>query len=298
MRWFWDIIGKLSGLLALISFFSVPYFIPKDKLSFVYAGYLCVVNISLVVYLLYLHRHKKHRYADIVEQFHFVNHSIRDWLHSLQGRVSSKTLRSDDLGADFDAQTIKLLDHIANAFSHICGKRCAVCIKEFLPERKLNVAYRDSGSRVKRGLHNTPPHAIEEDTPCYTLYAPKQPTNYYLCNDVIARWDDDEYDSPTFRRFTEKPKLLRIGRFYFPIYWPLHYRSCLVVPIRYATCDMPPSAGSAHKWDYWGFLCIDCPSRNVFVQSVNWLVAATFADVMFIYFSRTFDILDKFTQPD
>ncbi|MES2739178.1 MAG: hypothetical protein V4672_22890 [Verrucomicrobiota bacterium] len=294
---FWDIIGKVSGVLGIVSFFVSPFFIPQGYLPLVYAIYLCLTNAALVFYLFYVHRTKRHRYADIVEQFHFVNHTIRDWLHTLQHRLEHKQLRGEDFEAEFVKSVVSQLDQIANAFSHICGKRCAVCIKELLPGRQLKVAYRDSASKLRRGKYNNKPHPIEEDTPCHSLYEPKEPTNHYLCNDVITEWDENRYNSPTFKNFAN-PKLIRIGNFRFPRYWPLHYRSCLVVPIRFATCDLPPASGSTGQWNYWGFLCIDCGSRNVFDRSLNWLVAGTFADIMYVYFSATFAILDKFTQPE
>lgn len=291
-----EVLEKFAAILGVLAFFSVPYFFSHDSLLLVYQLYLCAINTGLIAYLAYVHRHKYRRYITIGDYLHFVNHNVRDWLYLLKKRTEAKALRDDDFGPDFRRNTVAMLDQIANAFSQLTGVRCSVCIKELRPQRKLKVVYRDALSDQTRSVRPEPePHPLERDTPCCALY--ETSIRHYGCNDVVKAWDDENFDSPSFDLHATKPKLTRLMGLRFVWQWPLKFRSCLVVPIRYTNCTNPPLANGKGEWNYWGFLCIDSNHRNVFDYERMWPLAAAFADVIYIYLSSTYDTMEEITRP-
>lgn len=287
-------VDRLAAVITIASFFTVPYLFSQGHLMLVYQVYLCLLNGILVVYIYFIFKNKRYRYAIIPEFFHFVNHNARDWLYLLHKRAQRNELRDDDFGTDFTKNTTEILDQIANAFSHLTGARCAVCIKQLGPNREVRVVFRDSLSAQKRKV--TPPpaaHDIEKDTPCWSVYAKPKPQRWYGSNNVPRDWYKQRFKSASFEHFEQEPRVAPFFGYHRPISWPLEFRSCLVVPIRYASCSTPPATSDDGEWNYWGFLCIDSRHRNVFDFDRMWPLAAGFADVLFIYFSRTFDILEN-----
>lgn len=293
----WATLAKtadVAGVLAFLSIsFSIPVFFPADRVAQIYAYFMCGLNVCLILYIATISVRKRHRYADAIQHTHFVNHNIRDWLCRLR-RMDAAGSRPPDFGSDYHANTAKLLDQIADAFTQITGKRCAVCIKEMrpsmerVPDAWLSVVHRDPLSQQTRGVCDgiNPPHQINHDTPCHVIFTASHPDSTYLCNNVIAEWADGRYSSAAFHRAPyNQPKVTSFGSIRFARNWPLRYSSCLVAPIR---CQTPSANGGKPGWDYWGFLCIDCPSRNVFDRETAWLLAGTFADVLYVYFSHTF----------
>lgn len=287
--------GRTTSLLAVGLLLTLPTASPNAGSPSAYAIYLCSINAVLAGYICYVHRHKRHRYAEIIAQVHSVNHLIRDWLSSIQ--IGARRWRQPNDAAfgiqftrDFNHATIKALDQISDAFSYLCGKRCAVCVKELQPGDRLRVVFRDSISGQTRGLMDSSrvPHEARRDTPCNVLLNTHCTDRFYACNDVITEWDRRHYDSPTFDFASKPPRVFRLFGRRFPQHWPLHYRSCLVVPIRYVTCIKPPAPSSDEEWNYWGFLCIDCNSRGVFDVDRCWELAAAVADILYVHFSHSF----------
>lgn len=297
MERFWGFLNKIA-IIAGIAPILVSSLISQPKLPLIYAIYICGLNLSLIGYVAYMHREKKHRYADIVQFLHRLNHAIRDKVVSLQIKQQKKTLQFSEYKDALEGASLSfLLDQVAQAYSRLNGVRCSVCIKEYLPDRKLRVIARDSQSAVDRPLQAVP-HSIDDDTPCLKLYDPAEPTRHYLCNDVIKAWKSQEYRSPSFQVYSEKkPDVAEYGPFCLIKHWPLKYRSCLVLPIRYTPTEISgsnPPVRVAPK--YWGFLCIDSTHRGVF-QKDSWEVAAMCADALYFYNSSINAIIESETKP-
>lgn len=304
----WNLVARLADLIAILTAVGVlgsPFFaFPTDYHSVILALYLCVVNIVLIGYVLYLRATKPHRYLGAISNIHSVNSNVRDWLAKLHTRARKHTLRSDDFDTDFRQKTSEILGHIADAFTHICGRRCSVCFKEMRPAcgtetiGHLKVVARDPQSATVRGLRDDrqKPHEIEKDTPCHSIYTDDKYLQFYGCNDVPTSWFRKVYKSPNRELENEVPEIIEI--FGVPILkkWPLSYRSCLVVPVR-LIFPSEPNSTQAPKWQLYGFLCIDCNSRNIFNFRKMWRLAASFADALYVYFDGTYYILEKETEP-
>jgi len=83
----------------------------------------------------------------------------------------------------------------------------------------------------------------------------------------------------------------------------LQYKSTIVLPIRYFSEFKPPKQvlpperlppkSSYPEWKFWGFLCIDCNSRNIFDPEFAPELGGAFADILYIFLTQTKILLDK-----
>lgn len=277
-------LGILFAVLAgLASIFGAFYpFLSEENQPSLVSVYLIVMNVLLWVFILILFFHKERRYSQSVFFTHFVNHVIRDCLANARVQKLSKDTLTE------------LLNAIAECLSILTGVRCRASLKELHSDLTISTVARNSTSDPTPGLDSSGPHALADNTDFYTLwYALEGRTRYYLCNDLLAAWSNRLYKNSSLAysgKVLEPHKYL--GWLLLSREWPLPYRSTLVLPIRYISDFSPPVEGQTmlpKHWDFWGFLCIDSNSRNVFNARYLPELGATFADAFYILFNQLKD---------
>jgi len=141
-------------------------------------------------------------------------------------------------------------------------------------------------------------HKLDENTDFYNLWYPTR-TGYlrvYRCNNLVSIYKKGQYKNSSFKTHG-KPiikKILWLPFLKKVIKWTLPYKSTIVFPIRYVfdftlSEDDRNIATNTKHWVYWGFLCIDCKSRNVFDPIYTPELGAAFADLLYTLFFQ----LDK-----
>lgn len=300
---FWDLLAKFAIVAALLTLFSVSIsirsIIPKDAVALVFAICISITNFLCICYIVVISLRKKHRYCFTIPHIHAFHHELRNWSCTLSRRYS-RHRNTDAFKEDFGTTTRDLLEQVAEAFTQICNRRCSTCIKEMLPDSadstrvRLRIVARNRTVSDSRGQYDrgATPHLIECDTPCDDIYHSRNRRSYALYNNVPAEYAAGRYKSPWFQPpFSVKPEISKLGFFRYIQYWPLLYSSCLVVPIR----SKPTLPSGIPTMLYWGFLCVDCRSRNVFDRDQAWELAASFADALYVHFSISFGKIETKT---
>jgi len=287
---FWDILGKIATIFGIVPVF-VAWWYGETFAAKLFAIYITMLNLTLILHVAYLHREGRYRYAAAVTYIHGINHKIRDYTTALSLKLKSTGLENSDLTEPYGIQMHVLLDQVAAAFTEITGKRCSACVKELRSDLTLKTISRDTQSINERPIHQ-PPHPLNKDTPCLEVfYQPKKFVRYYICRHVPRAWRNKKFKSASIDPNDKPPAVRKIWFLYYCKYWPLKFKSCLVVPIRYVALKEGSSKNSAHCW---GFLCIDSEETRVF-RHEHWRMAAAFADILYVYSFQIDAILNSGT---
>lgn len=291
-KWSFDrIFGYGTGLASIAGLVGAPFVVQnQDFLSYLYMGFLSILVLLLLMYVILLEKRKLHRYAQAVLYSHFAQHIVRDYLSGL--KVSNNF--------NLEKTTEKLLDAISNCFSIISGKNCRASIVELNEKFELNVIARDSMSSIKPSLRRNKIHLLEDNTDFRNLwYSINDCPRYYLNNNIIKSWINHDYHNSCFSEYGN-PEVKCIFGFRFVKKWPLKYKSALVLPIRYISKFSPPigTGELPPHWNYYGFLCIDSISKNSFDERYSPELGGLFADMLYTYFSQSNFILDTMTTPN
>lgn len=285
-----------AGGASILGFLSSNYIFPHSGIALAHTIFLLVLVFSILLHTYARDRRKLHRYAQAVFYIHYVNHIIRDSLaHAKEDnfKLSQETLQLT-------------VNAIANCFSILTGKQCRCSIKELNDDFSINTVVRDNVSKKRIHEHHDTKtsHHLEENTDFKNLwYSIYGCSRYFLANDLIKFWKIHKYENSSFKLVTF-PKRSNFCSFTWVSNWKLPYRSTLVLPIRFFSVFDPPAQQeiSAKKktkktefdhWNFWGFLCIDCNSRNIFDQEFAPELGAAFADTLYIFHEQTKFILDK-----
>jgi hypothetical protein len=223
-----------------------------------------------------LHAYKKlHRYAESVYFTHYVNHRVRDYVAAVnRGR-----------SADFPRTLEDIADAASVCFSLLVGKRCRCSIKEVDAKQRIETVARDSYSAS--GSSTGPDHTLKENTDFENLWYGKNGcARYFLGADLKSLWRAHNYRNSSFKALGE-PHNIMVKGLTLHTFWPLPYNSTIVWPIRFIPdgVEWPPHDGNVSKdVELWGFLCIDCKSRNAFAGQHAPEVGAAIADALAILF--------------
>ena len=135
-----DWFGIVAGTCSIVSLVTAPFLDSPTTASMVHTASLS--SILLVVLFLYFAKDRKklHRYAQAVFYLHYVNHSIRNHLATLQKGNSS----------NIDGLAEKILDAISECYSILTGKRCRACIKQLNSDFKFNKEFYGDGRTAKK----------------------------------------------------------------------------------------------------------------------------------------------------
>lgn len=287
----YKLIASTISILTIICgfFFSLS----GNNAELVYAIFLCVLVLLLLTYIYIRERSKLSRYAETVYFVHFVNHLIRDTFAYIQNKKEQ----------DINNRISEILFAIANCFSILTGKTCSCVIEEMRPSddgknfEVISVNHDLLADTVvdRMAKHSNIKHYIEDNTDFRNLwYSINGCSRYYLCNNLIKAWRYRKYKHSYFKiDKIGEPKSFTILGFTFVTKWPLNYRSCLIVPIRFVGDGKPPETGpSSHDsldkngWEFYGFLCIYCNSRNVFNPRYCPELGGAFADLLYVFLNQ------------
>lgn len=283
-----SLLGSSASILALIVFL----FLDENSGSKIYPFFLVFIVVLLVSYSVKKAFSKEHRYAQTVFFTHHANHIVRDFFSILQ---TGKPVELKDTVEE-------ILSTVANCFSIITGRLCRACIKDLGSDNVLRTTARDNRSKV---FKNSPPeydnlHTLKENTDFYNLwYAKDSCFRYFFCNDLPKKWRLRRYENTSFKIYGE-PKIQNIMGISWTTNWKLPYKSTIVFPIRYLEEFIPPIEDGQKvpsQWKTWGFLCVDCQSKNVFDSRYAPELGLAFADLLYTLFSQV-DIMDKLDNND
>lgn len=284
------IIGLLGIIISIVSLGVAVYAIidkNTDDILKIYLIVLIVVALLFFGYSMYLSTNKTTRYAKSLVFVHYVNHIIRD---TFQTKVV----------VEIEPISENLLTQIATCFSIITGKKCSATIWE-LEEGSFDLKKfaMDSISKLSPRDDEEGTHSIEENTEFIDVWkAQNGCTRYYLSNDLLRAWKYKDYQNSSFKYlgYPEHKPIFFIDRV---VNWKLHYKSTLVLPIRYIENFMPPKEMTRNHdhWRYFGFLCIDCDKKNVFDKIYCPELGGAFADAMYTLFSIHCRLMNKINPP-
>lgn len=292
-KWKFDrFFGYITGSTSIVGLIGAPFVIQnQDILSYLYMGFLSFLVVLLIIHAVLVEKRKLHRYAQTVFHTHFAQHLVRDSLSEFKNSKEDNTQET----------TEKILDAIANCFSITCGKTCRVSIVELSDKFELAVVARDSMSNIRATSRDkNKKHLLEDNTDFKNLwYSTNGCSRYYLNNNIVKSWIKHCYDNSCFSE-AEEPEVKTFLGITYVKNWPLNYKSALIFPIRYVSKFEPPtkeSSATPPHWEYYGFLCIDSLSKNSFDERYSPELGASFADMLYTYFSQTEFILDIMTTP-
>lgn len=286
----------VAGSASILGIIFSPYLFPdQDSLrTIIYSIFLVSLVFILFIHVYLQSRRKLHRYSEAILFTHYVNHLVRDHIANIQKCDTSINV--------FDDILEEILDAIAQCFSMLLGKRCRSCIKTLNDDFRVNTYKRDRISKKLSARYDDPKegHFLRENTDFENLwYALEKCSRFYLSNNLLRDWKYKKYKNSSFQTVGE-PKLSRLGYVYN---WNLNYRSALVLPIRFfdifkppkqeCSLEKKPEAQEVDQWKFKGFLCIDCNSRNIFDKQYSPELGATFADILYIFFTQTEHFLNQ-----
>ncbi len=288
----YTIIGTTASLLAIFLGFV---FGREGKIfsEYVFEIFLCIIVLLLIGYIYIRERLKLHRYAETVYFVHFVNHLIRDTLAYIQNNKPQ----------DIDNRIQEILFAIATSFSILTGKTCTCVLEEMRPTNNgsfevvsVNKDFLADDVIDRMSKRDNFKHYIDDNTDFKNLwYSINGCSRYYLCNNVRKEWKARKYQHSYFKiKDVGEPELVTfLGLFSFVTRWPLNFRSCLILPIRFIGDAEPPVSGSnsgkstnGNGWDFWGFLCIYCNSTKVFNHRYGPELGLSFADLLYVFLNQ------------
>ena len=252
------IIGSLASIIAFWLCFS-PHLNNQGTVGVLFLGVISLFFLVYNYYLILMYR-KKVRYADI---FADLNMGFSQ-LHEVD------RLKSQDVEVII-RNLSNLCDSLAIAFTKIYDVRVGVCIK-YLENKEtrplVQTLVRDSYSKTnqrKTGTSDKTQHWLDGNSDFEFIY---------------SKFDDDSVDT-SFYHEAKLPvckdyKNTRLSSSWLPKrkyfiwencvrrrYWPLPYKSTLVVPI------VPLLANEQSQDRIRGFLCIDSPTENCFCEKID-----------------------------
>jgi hypothetical protein len=285
----------LSGIASIFGLLLTGSFVSQQQVYFVHTIFLLILILSLCAHTYLRDKRKLHRYAQAILYIHYVNHIIRDQVACLTDR--------DRSGFDLKTTSRDIVNATANCFSLLTSKKCRCSIVELQEDLQMVTTTRDNITENKRerGKYRDRSIKLENCTEFRNLwYSLNGCTRYYLCNDLLSEWKNRKYEHASFIDETPPRFVSFLSIFSFTKDWSLPYRSILVLPIRYVKKFDPPkqqqgddvkSNGRKNPelshWNFWGFLCIDCNSRNIFDREFAPELAAAFADCLYILFDQS-----------
>lgn len=270
---FESLFGYVAGLASIVGLIAAPFVTQTTSaVEVIYLTSLSGLVAALIIYAFLLNRRKLHRYAQSVIYIHFVNHVVRDCLRT-PGDTKLKEV------------CVSLLGAIASCYSILTAKNCRAFIVELGPSRELEVYASDpiSTAMDKRQFGTS---RISDNSPFNDLWFGKNGySRYFLSNNLPRRWKRRQFESSAFQHFGS-PEVRSVLGFEYVANWQAPFRSILILPIRCITEYKPPTDDKQHgHWDYWGFLCVDCNTKNVFDSRYSPELGGAFADAIYTLMS-------------
>jgi hypothetical protein len=271
-------VGSLAGIAALIFTFLNLDHLREDIQTRIFVGELSALCAGLIAYLYVTSRKKLHRYAQAVFYLHYVVHSVRDEIASMEA------------GQAVDLQELiqDIVDATSNCFSLLSGKRCRCCVQEITANQDVVTLVRDRITSTQSP--DTGNHNISANTDFSNLwYGRNGCPRFFLSRNLVALWRSGRYRNSSFEAYGE-PTTMSFAGLTFVTRWTLPYKATIVWPIRYIPegCKWPVlndgglAAVPQEKRPFvWGFLSVDCKSKNTFDSLHAPELGAAIADAIF-----------------
>ncbi len=281
---FWVYASRFAIIIAIVFPIISLLVTPKMFMVQVYTVYLLVLFSVMAIYLVIQENKKLHRYAYTTICTHYVNHALRDYLEVYKetGRGTNQALFLSNI-----------LDGISRCFTLIVGKNCRSSIKLLNPEMEITTSARDTISTVgdDRRIKSQISHKLDDNTDFRDIWgALNGRTRYFFSNNLVKLWSQNKYENSSFEEVGHPNQLFTIGeKKFFIRHWRLPYKSSIVFPIRFlpdSSINSGQDGAQADNTRYWGFLCIDCPSKNVFDPIYSVELGGAFADALYAFFSQ------------
>lgn len=270
---FESVIGYVGAGASIVGLLAAPFVLQNPSLlTLLYLSSLSLLVFFLFAYAYVVNRRKLHRYAQSVIHVHFLNHVIRD---SLRAPSDSK----------IKDVTVKLLGAIANCYSILTAKTCRAYIIELTEARELKIFATDPISEAMDKRHLGAAKLMENSAFNDLWFGKNGCSRFFLSNNLIRKWKRRQFETSAFEHFG-KPEIRSALGIEYVANWHLPYRSILILPIRYISEFSPPADSGKHEnWDYWGFLCVDCNTKNSFDSRYSPELGGAFADAFYTLFS-------------
>lgn len=307
VSWTWErfflLFAAACGVVSTFAFFTIDLWGQLRLREIILVSFFPVAVLALIIYIYVQSSKKLHRYAQTVYYSHFINHVIRDYLALLNSGNASQQ--------DFKSAIDEILDSISQCFSILTGKRCRVSIKEIDNNQSLYTFARDRMTTKLFENRNKADHALHENTDFLDLwYGINGAYRYFICNNIPKLYLSGRYINSSFKEYGSPVSAKFIFR--FVVSWPLPYKSTIVLPVRYIPDYESWPLGDSHddeklshedipcskRPDFWGFLCIDAKSKNIFDSTHAPELAAAFADALYILFSQSARVRDTCRRTD
>ncbi|ATD08271.1 hypothetical protein SIO17_14525 [Pseudoalteromonas piscicida] len=300
---FWPIFGRFAATVGIFTGTASFFYSPESIQEYVFSTFLCLTVIFLIGYIFYRESQKHHRYSESIVFLAHSSHLMKDYLQELRyGRVEKE---------EFHRLYTQLADAISKCFTLLKGRRCSVCIKTLSPDGELQTHARDANSSVRYSdVRNSidVKHFLSDNTDFELLFGDNNEYGrYFLDNNLKDRWLNRNYKNSSFSVVGEPLIKSRVFRRPKVSNWRLGYQSTLVCPIRHITTKEFADGEYKH---YWGFLCIDSESRNVFNKNIDPELAYCFANQLYLLsaqiremdklneeISELYTMIDEVTKP-
>ena len=267
-----SIIGSLASIIAFGVYFA-PNLNDQGLWGVIFLGLIALFFLGYNFYLIFTYR-RKVRYADIYAD---INTGFSH-LHSIN--------RQQGQNPEMIIQNLSnLCDSLADAFSKIYEEKIGVCIKFLIKNEQQNrisvqTLVRDAYSKTiqrKTGTNDKTIHWLDGNSDFEFIYSnfdnDNIDTTYFhkehlpICKDYKnTRLQNNWMPNKTFPFFENMMRRR---------YWPLKYRSTLVVPI------VPLLADEQCKDRIRGFLCIDSPKEGHFKGGIDTNILRGVSDGVF-----------------
>lgn len=277
-----SIIGSLASIIAFSIFFA-PHLTDQGMWGVIFLGVLSVFFLAYNFYLIFTYR-KRVKYSEIYAN---INTGF-SYLHSIN--------RQQNHEPDIILQNLSnLCDSLAQAFNIVYGEKIGVCIKFLIKDEQhkrvcVQTLVRDTYSKTiqrKTGTNDSTKHWLDGNSDFEFIYS-----NFN--NDNIDTTFFHEAHLPICRDY----KNTRIQNNWLPKqrfsvfenimrrkFWPLKYKSTLVVPI------VPLLADEQSQDKIRGFLCIDSCKEGCFNKTVDVDILKGVSDGLFNQIDKLYQLV-------
>lgn len=256
------IFSIIASIATLLGFYQTYYqdLNEQGKWGVIFLGIIALWFLFYNIYIVQKYR-KKVGYCEMFEELNIGFTT----LHSLDrddNELNAKEIRN---------KLKTLCTNIANAFKEVKGHQIGVCIKviAFGKEGRAKVITlcRDEKSTQNRpiGKNDKPEHWISENSDFNFIYeniADDGSKGFYINNNLPFSYDYSNTRLNGHKKWPP-PKFPLLSWLLRLVFWPLKYRSTIVVPI------IPLGIDGRTKDKLRGFLCIDSPRHFTFNEQYD-----------------------------
>lgn len=272
------VFGSIAGIVALAIAFLRLDAISDDTVALILIGELSLLSVGLILWIYVTSIRKLHRYSQAVFYIHYINHVVRDQVAAIEAGQS----------ADLRELLHEIVDATAQCYSVLTAKRCRCCILEISPEKEVVIVVRDSITTTQSP--NIVPHHLEDNSDFSDIwYGRNGCPRFFYSRNLVKLWRSGRYKNTSFENYGN-PETFSLLGMTIVTKWTLPYKSTIVWPLRYIPEGIQwPVLNAANLQQIppekrpfvWGFLCVDCNSRNRFDAVYAPELGAAIADATF-----------------